>query len=119
MDLKAMLGKKKQLGSEEKDAKLKALEHMKGIASDMMKDGLKGGLSKVTVAADSPDHLKKGLDKAKELLGKPEEEESPEEESSESPMEEAKEMASGEEECSPEEIDAMIKKLEDLKKTMK
>ena len=85
---------------------------MRGIASDMMKDGLKGGLSKVTVAADNPEHLKEGLEKAKEILAKkelPGMEESSEMESPEEELSEDSEM-------SPEEIDAEIERLMALKK---
>ena len=108
------------------EAKMKALMGMRKVASDMMKDGIKGKLSKVTVAADSPDKLQEGLDKAKDLLKKGpmddteekgEMEESPEEEASESPEEEAKETdpTSDEQAMTPEELDEKIKKLMALK----
>lgn len=112
-DLKSLLGKKKQESPEKKEAKLKALSDMRGIASDMMKDGLKGGLSKVTVAADNPEHLKEGLEKAKEILAK---KELPGMEDESSEMESPEEESLEGEEMSPEEIDAEIERLMALKK---
>lgn len=116
------------------DAKLNAIKGMRQIASDAMKDGLKGKLSKVSVVADDPKHLKEGLDKAKELLNKSpldaapdeasvEEEahETPAEEASESPEEESKETdpTPEEEAMSADELDEKIKKLLALKQEKK
>ena len=113
-----------------KQAKIDAIKAMRSIASDAMKGPLKDkieGMKKVTVAADSSEGLKKGLEKAKELTDKmPEEmmdmsedmeDESEESESEESPKEEMDEIL---EKCeSPEEIDALIKKLEAKKAMLK
>lgn len=68
MDLKEVLGKKKAISPDVKDAKLKALKEMRGVASSMMGDGLKGHLSKATVVSDSEEGLKSGLEKAKAAL---------------------------------------------------
>lgn len=72
MDLKEMLGKKKSVSPDEKSSKLKALKEMRGVASSMMGDGLKGHLSKATVVSDSEDGLKSGLEKAKSILSQEE-----------------------------------------------
>lgn len=86
-----------------KKAKLKALEGLKQVAMDMMGENFKkdkselDGLKKVTVAAPDKEGLEKGLEKAKELAGSmPEladessedELESPEEDASETPIDE-------------------------------
>lgn len=57
-----------------RQAKMDVLKHIRKIASDAMKDDIKGvGLKKVSVAADSTKGLEEGLEKAKELLENPEE----------------------------------------------
>jgi len=108
-----------------RQAKMDVLKHIRKIASDAMKDDIKGvGLKKVSVAADSTKGLEEGLDKAKELLANPEEMMDHEghmghmggmdEEMGESEDESYEEEAS-EEESSPESIDAQIKALEEKK----
>lgn len=106
--------------------KIEAAKEMRNLASSMMKDGLGGkmkALKEVKVAADSSEGLKKGLEKAKELVEKKEdllpEDESPEMESAEAeeegeyPEEEYSEVLDM---CdSPEKIDKLIAKLEEKK----
>lgn len=123
-------GKKKEMSPAEKKAKLAALGEANGMASKMMKDGL-SGLKKVTVASDSKEGLKKGLDKAEELVkgenpfGKSaspfqnDEEEATETEdsSSEEEYEDAADDMMAE--CdTEEEIDDMIAKLQEKKKQL-
>jgi hypothetical protein len=111
-----------------KEAKLSVLKNMKKMATEMMGNGLKDGMdkkmAKVTVAASNPADLKKGLEKAQEIVEKDPakelEEEVMEASEEESPEEE---MAEGEEksieDCeTPEEIDALIAKLEEKKKAL-
>lgn len=128
---KLMEKKKKDGGKmrpEEKEAKMGVLENLKQAMSESM-SGKLGGLKKVTVASDSTEGLKKGLDKAKEITGhlpesEGEDEESPDHEAAESVEEETAEHEAGseeseDEEYTPEEIDAKIQKLLALKKKMK
>lgn len=97
-------------------AKLKVLKHLKEMASQMMGDDVKGGMEgmkKVTVAAPDTAGLKHGLDKAKDVVGQMNESmEDPEEELHETPEEEH------DEDMSPDEIDAEIAHLMDLKKQL-
>lgn len=69
--MKKLLEKKKKEGHMldpmEKDAKMSVLHDLHNEASDMMKHQL-GGLKKVSVSADSPEHLEKGLETAKGLV---------------------------------------------------
>jgi cbb3-type cytochrome oxidase cytochrome c subunit len=119
-----MLKKMKKKGEEssmpehEKQAKMSVLSHLCDMAQESMGSKLHG-LKKVSVMSDSKEGLDEGLDKAHQVLKQmPEEEESPEEESLESPeqeMSEGHDMAPGEEECSPEELDAKIAHLQMLK----
>lgn len=62
-----MLAKKRDLSSPEKRAKMDVVKHLRGEASDAMKDHM-GHFQKATVTADTPQHLKEGLDKAKEVV---------------------------------------------------
>jgi len=114
--LKDMLEEKdgKDNGDMEKDAKLSALRELRDIVSKAMGNGMKSkmdGVQKVTVASDDKDGLVKGLEKAKDMMKEmpsndKEEEESPEEEDSEMDMDD---------EMSAEDIDSMIKKLQEKK----
>lgn len=52
-----------------KKAKMNALMSLKDAMSQLIGSDIKGGMKKVTVAADDEKGLKKGLDKAKEMLG--------------------------------------------------
>lgn len=126
--LKDYLGKKKPEKGDEtkKEAKMDVLKDLRGMASGMMKDGMKDKVVKATVVADSKDDLEKGLDKAKKVVGGMPAEEEMEEmlgkdldgdnEEGESPEHKAKVLA---EDCeSPEDIDAMIRALEDKKREL-
>jgi hypothetical protein len=109
-------GKKKGMSPVEKKAKLAALKGTHDWASDALKEKL-GGIKKVSVAADSKEGLKKGLEKAEELV------------SGKNPIvEDAEEEADAEgiadpseddmEECSEEELDEKIQELMALKEKM-
>jgi hypothetical protein len=65
--LNKILAKKRDLSAPEKRAKMDVIKHLRGEASDAMKDHM-GHFQKATVMADSPEGLKKGLDKAKEVV---------------------------------------------------
>lgn len=69
-----MFEKKKGMSPLEKKAKLAVLGEAHKSASDMMKGGL-ANLKKVTIASDSKEGLKEGLDKAEDLLGEQSDEE--------------------------------------------
>ena len=88
----------------EKDAKLRAVQEMRQMASDEMAMPLKN-LKKVTVASDSPKGLSEGLEKAEDIV-----------EGSEGMMEEGMEMGEEKlpEEMSPEELEAKIQELQEL-----
>lgn len=124
MDLKELLGKKKTLEPDMKDAKLKAIKEMRKVASDAMSDDLKGSMSKATVIAKDKEGLAEGLEKAKEIAESPElETEAPEELDLESEDAESEyEEDHGEElleECdTPEKIDEMIAKLAEKKRAL-
>jgi len=122
----------KKLSPMEQKASSKVLDALRHETQGMMK-GKMDGLKKVTVASNSPEGIKKGLDLAKKIAGKSEEDSEPadlmdegseDEELSESPEMEASEQADGseiegltaeEEAMSPEEIDHLISKLLELK----
>jgi hypothetical protein len=114
-DLKELLGAKKKIDPIEKDAKLSAIKNMRKMAGDMMADDMQN-MKKVTVAAPDEESLKKGLEKAKEVVGSlPEHEmsETPEDEMTEAPQEEMDEVV---EACeTPEDIDKLIAKLNEKK----
>jgi hypothetical protein len=126
MEMKKMLDKKSKENdnsAEKKDAKLSALKGLRQMASEMMGEDLKSGnLKKVTVAAKDSQGLEKGLEKAKELVPQMDQmkEESAEEENSEEESEDAdQEIEDAAAQCeSPEEIDALIAKLQDKKREM-
>lgn len=121
--LMKMMEKKKnmkELSPMERDAKLSVVKDLRDMAANGMADKLKN-LKKVTVASNDEEGLAEGLDKAKELIGKSpmnhadSEEESASEDMDESPADEEKEdMAM----MSPEELDAKIKELLDMKAKM-
>lgn len=131
-DLEKLLGKKKKDSDADpakKEAKMGVLKDLRGLASGMMKDGMKA-----TVMAKDKQGLEAGLEKAKDIVAKPEREnpmlEEMEEEthrdldndSEEGESEEHKAKVLGiADDCSPEELDEMIKALEEKKreKTMK
>lgn len=65
---------KKQLSDAEIEAKMEVLQNIMDEMDCMMKGDMaeKKGLRKVTVASDSPQGLKAGLEKAKDIVGKKE-----------------------------------------------
>jgi hypothetical protein len=116
--------KMKKMSDSEKKAKMTALKEAHGMASDMLKGNLQG-VKKVTVAAKSKPELEKGLDMAKKLVDhssdSDESEESDAEELGESQEEESAEYSPEiPEDCDTEdEIDALIAKLEEKKRSLK
>ena len=124
---KLMASKKaKQVSGDEQKAKLDVLKDLKKQAMEMMGEKV-SGLKKVTIASDSKEGLKKGLEKAEEVVDKsPEEQEacpeceghgceaceSEEHEASESPEQESSEE-------SEEELDKKIKELMAKKEALK
>lgn len=68
-----LLEKKRQMGKSldgpERDAKLSAVQGMKDMANEAMKPGVHN-LKKVTVASDSEEGVKAGLEKAHEMVGR-------------------------------------------------
>lgn len=104
------------------EAKLKMLERMKKMATEMMGGEMKNkldGMKKVTVAAEDTEGLKEGLEKAEEIV-----ENDPMEameemmgqdldgDMEEGESEEHKEAVMGEESLSPEEIEQKIRELQ-------
>ena len=133
-DMKKLMQKKEDDSSNPAhgEAKLSALKDLRKMASDMMGESLKDGMSKkVVVAAKDQAGLEKGLDKAKEIVSSnPKDIEMPDAEANDlgddmagvedSPEEEAMESdaeAKSEKE-SPEEIDKMIAALQEKKKKL-
>jgi len=130
MRLKEKRGESK-MSDEHKEAKKGLLKNLIGDMQGMMA----GPMKKVTVASDSQEGLKHGLEKAKEVIGKPmelmggkEAEEMCESPSSKEEMmprdekqgdeEMSEEMAhsvSQESEMTPEEIDSEIQRLMEMK----
>jgi hypothetical protein len=101
-----------------------------GILQELMDDmmGMEGdkvkGLKKVTVASNSPMGLKKGLEKAEDIVGEmpegeemPEDEKMAEEEPSEE-MEESPEMEVAEEEGEEENVEDLKAEIEKLKEKL-
>lgn len=106
-EFKKLLGEKKAIDPIEKEAKLNAIKGMKKMAGDMVADEIKG-MKKVTVAAPDSESLKAGLEKAEEVV---ESEEMTEESEDESEDVDAVVAA-----CeTPEQIDELMKKLEEKK----
>lgn len=115
MDKKA--DKEAPMDPKRKEAKISTLEHLRDLAKEMMMEDLKGSMKggKVTVASDSPEGLKEGLEKAKDVVEKLPEG-SPEEESQESPEEEMQEIPH---DMSEDEIDKKLAELMKLKAAKK
>lgn len=97
-------------------AKMSMLKELRNSMSKHMGEDIKGkmdGAKKVTVMADSEENLKKGLDKAKDIVEDPME-------AMESPEEEIEESSEEVSENDPKELEEKIKelqaKLEALKK---
>lgn len=123
---KKLLEKKKSKGETLSPVHGKAKSGiLQGLIDDMMgadSDKVKG-LKKVTVAASSPEGLEEGLEKAKDIVAEPESEdeelaESDEHEAEESEDEELAEHAI-ESVDTPEEIEDLIKLLEEKLKKIK
>ncbi len=130
MDKLARLIEKKKirpLDEDEKDAKLGVLGDLRDLAKGSMGDKIKG-LKEVKVASDSKEGLRRGLDKAEEIMdqdpemhdedapvSKASEEESDEHESEESPEQEMEEHKPFDE-MSEEELDQKLQELMELKK---
>lgn len=100
----------KMMDSIEKESKLGILQDLMSQADEMMGEKLKTGLKKVTVAAPTSEGLKKGLEKAEEIV---EAKEEPEAEEAEEYEEESEEMS---EEELQKQIDELMKKKEELAK---
>lgn len=137
MDMKELLGKKsKEVDPLKKEAKLKALKELRSMASGMGGADVKSGLEKVTVAATDKAGLKKGLEKAKDIVDTGDFDTKSKDdgvrEDANSPMIKDAEEAAGRDlddegmyeaqsvdDCESEaDIDAMMKKLEEKKKTL-
>lgn len=103
-----MLEKKKKSGKEmsdvEQEAKMGVVKAMRDMASEQMGKKL-GGLKKITVASDSPQGLKEGLAKVKDMMGLAKEGQE-EDESGVEAMDDDQIADSGEE--SPEDEDAEL-----------
>lgn len=67
-EFKELLMKKAKEGKQADPERLKAGSDVLKELGDMLKGRIKGNLKKVTVASDSPEGLKKGLEKAEEML---------------------------------------------------
>ena len=115
----------KKLSDMDKRASLKALGDFRGEAQKLMKDKM-NGLKKVTVASDSKEGLKEGLEKAESLLKKGSDMYSSEqandnfEDREEHALDEMEEMDE-EMECdlSEDELDKKIQELMAMKSKMK
>ena len=112
-----VLKKGKDVDGTEKEALKGLFKHMGDSAKSAMGEGFEGkSKMKAVVAAKDPKGLATGLEKAKELV------EGSDEESLESPEMESEELKDGEELDpkldTPEEIDAEIKRLIELKKEL-
>lgn len=126
--------KSKEMSPTEKDAKMSVVESLRDMASKAMGDKLQG-LKKVTVASDSKEGLKKGLEKAEDLLNNLPEAAAMKEKGQENPMSEVEESSdpfsdleeesseesesSENEEMSESELDEKIKELLAQKEAMK
>ena len=101
---------RKQEGKPKDEGKLRAKASMAKELSDMLgsdlTDDIKGGMSKVTVASDSAEGLKKGLEKAEDVLEESDGESEDESESEDSYSEEA------------DSADEIEMKIEDLKRQL-
>lgn len=81
-------------------AKMEVIEELRKMASEMMGEGMGDSMKKVTVASPSEEGLKKGLDLAEDTLES-----------------QGGEMLQ-EDEMTPEEIEAKIQELMDMKRKM-
>lgn len=129
--LEKRAGSQKPMNDLELGAKKRAVQEMRKMAADEMAIPLKG-LKKVTVASDSPEGVKTGLDKAKEMLSSGEhdpdmeglEEEMGEDldhdnEAGEDPEHAEKVLGEKEAPMSEEELDEKIQELLKMKEQLK
>jgi hypothetical protein len=112
--------KKMKMSPNEKKAKMSVLKDLHGQASDLMKQGLAGAkdMKKVTVASDSKEGLKQGLEKAEDLLGEQDEDDSV---MGGHADDEAAEHESAQDESEPmdeDELDAKIQELLQMKEKL-
>lgn len=105
-DLKELLAKKMKdqkepMSENKKNAKMSVLQDLKKMMDDSIAGDLKG-LKKVTVASDSKEGLKEGLEKAEDVIEGQEE------------MEEEETMDDMDlEQASPEELQEMLKMIQE------
>jgi hypothetical protein len=118
---KKLMDKQKKKGDGlsdmQKEAKMSVVKSMSDMASQAMRSGLKDGVAKkVSVMSDSDEGLKKGLEKAEEII-----EQKPDIQELESEQEDeayAESEESEEEEMSEEELDAKLQSLMALKEKL-
>ena len=112
----------KKLSDMDKKASLKALGDFRNEAAKLMKDKM-NGLKKVTVASDSKEGLKEGLEKAEDLLSKGSDKYSSEQANENFEDRDEHLLDEMEEECedtlSEDELDAKIQELMAMKSKMK
>ena len=107
-------GKKKGMSPIEKKAKMNVLKDLNGQSSKLISDGLK----KVTVASDSKEGLKAGLDKAEEIIGENDSEDSEKGIKADDQAEGYEDQQDSAEPMSEDEIDAKIKELLAIKEKL-
>jgi uncharacterized coiled-coil DUF342 family protein len=110
-EFKELLMKKAKEGKHADPERIKAGSDVLKELGDMLKDRIKGNLKKVTVASDSPEGLKKGLEKAEDML-----DESHGGEEIEKEAEEEMEGDSGEYSSKHEESESSDKEIAELEK---
>jgi ubiquinone biosynthesis protein UbiJ len=120
-EFKKLLAKKKgeQQGKPMDEHKMKAKADMAKELSDMLGSDLtndmKSGMKKVTIASDSTQGLKEGLDKAEDIIDPSEESEEESEDSSEEESEDSDEMMASDSSSMQDKIAELEKQLEELK----
>lgn len=107
--------KKEDMDELHKSAKMDAISGLRQTAMDAMKGKLEG-LKKVTVASDSKEGIKEGLEKAKEIVEKGPNGEAPEAE--EESLEEESEDGEESKEQLLSELEQKMKELEELKQKL-
>lgn len=117
--MKLLAKKQQEQGGPKKGHDMEAKASMAKELSDMLGEDLTEGIKdskRVTVASDSEEGLKKGLEKAEDILESKMEDDSEESED----MEDSEEDVEIPEEVdTEEEIDTLIAKLEDKKRSLK
>lgn len=104
-------------------AKMEVIQELRKMASDMMGEGIKDGMQKVTVASDNPEGLKEGLEMAEDVVEEGPEAMMAKESESYEPEDSAMEMMDDEDDdmevaMSPEEIDEKIARLLEIKEKL-